>query len=129
MAKKDSDPGREMSNTSNESLDTSVHPEDYVDSLFRNIDWNSRKKKPMSEERWLEPETWRTHSYTMKYLSYQLEEGQVDISNPFHIEEGNKIRSRLEKKRGKKVERGKHYYSDLKVRFVFRKLRLPSSTC
>ena len=98
MARKDSD-------FTNEFLDTSVHTEDYVDQLFKNIDWNSRKKQPMSETRWLEPETWRTQSYTMKYLGYRLEEGQVDLSNPFHIEEGNKIRTRLERKRAKKVER------------------------
>ena len=84
-------------------LDTAVHQPDYVDTLFNNIDWDARKKKPLSEKRWLEPETWETHSYTMKYLNYKIEEGQVDISNPFHIEEGNMIRSRLMKKREKKV--------------------------
>ena len=84
-------------------LDTTVHQPDYVDTLFNNIDWDARKKKPMSEKRWLEPGTWETHSYTMKYLSYKIEEGQVDITNPFHIEEGNMIRSRLMKKREKKV--------------------------
>lgn len=100
-----SDPEQEenIRETSQDVLDTVVHKPDYVDSLFNSIDWDSRQKKPMSETRWLEPETWETHSYTMKYLNYKIEEGQVDLTNPFHIEEGNMIRSRLMKKREKKV--------------------------
>ena len=86
-----------------DELDKAVHQPDYVDSLFNNIDWGARNKKPMSEKRWLESGTWETHSYTMKYLNYKVEEGQVDITNPFHIEEGNMIRSRLMKKRVGKV--------------------------
>ena len=99
----DPEPEKSISDTSQDVLDTVVHKPDYVDSLFNNIDWNARSKKPMSEKRWLEPQTLDTHSYTMKYLNYKIEEGQVDITNPFHIEEGNIIRSRLMKKREKKV--------------------------
>ena len=95
--------GESITDTSQEVLDTAVHKPDYVDTLFNNIDWDARKKKPMSEKRWLESGTWETHSYTMKYLNYKIEEGQVDITNPFHIEEGNLIRSRLMKKRERKV--------------------------
>ena len=99
------DPEQEesISDTSQDVLDTVVHKPDYVDSLFNNIDWEARKKKPMSEKRWLETETWETQSYSTKYLNYRIEEGQVDLTNPFHIEEGNMIRSRLMKKREKKV--------------------------
>ena len=90
-----------------EGPDTKVYPDDYVTQLFNNIDWNSRKKSQSKPETtWLESDTWRSSSYTMKYLNYQLEEGQVDLTNPFHIEEGNKIRSRLERKKGRKVRYG-----------------------
>ena len=80
------------------SLDTKTYPQDYVSELFNSIDWGARVKNPRSEKRWLEKDTWNNYSYTMKYLNYQIEEGQIDLTNPFHIEESNKIRSRLEKK-------------------------------
>ena len=100
MAEKDPEKVRDSSQG---SVDNTVHTEDHVDKLFKAIDWDSRAKKTRSDQRWLEPETWSSLSYTMKYLNYQLEEGKVDLTNPFHIEEGNQIRSRLERKKGRKV--------------------------
>ena len=92
-----------MSNTGDSSvetsLDTTTYPVDYVSELFNSIDWGSRVKDKMSEDHWIDPGSWDQHSYTMKYLQYRLEEGQVDLTNPFHIEESNKIRTRLEKKK------------------------------
>ena len=100
MAEKDPEKVRDSSQG---SVDNTVHTEDHMDKLFKAIDWDSRAKKTRSDQRWLEPETWSSLSYTMKYLNYQLEEGKVDLTNPFHIEEGNQIRSRLERKKGRKV--------------------------
>jgi len=89
--------------TSNDSsfdstLDTKTYPSDYVSELFNNIDWDARVKNPRNETHWIDPGSWGEYSYTMKYLEYKIEEGQVDLSNPFHIEESNKLRSRLVKK-------------------------------
>ena len=80
------------------SLDTKEYPHDYVSELFNSIDWGSRVKNPRSESRWIDPGSWDSCSYTMKYLNYKIEEGQVDLTNPFHIEESNRIRTRLDKK-------------------------------
>ena len=80
------------------SLDTKEYPSDYVSDLFNSIDWGSRVKNPRSETRWIDPGSWDSSSYTMKYLEYKIEDGQVDLTNPFHIEESNKIRTRLDKK-------------------------------
>ena len=87
------------------TLDTKTYPEDFVSRMFNSIDWEARKKTPRSYTEWISIETLRDpeKSYTEKYLSYRVEEGQVDLSNPFHIEESNKIRGRLEKKNKKVV--------------------------
>ena len=87
------------------TLDTKTYPEDFVSRMFNSIDWEARKKTPRSHTEWISIETLRDpeKSYTEKYLSYRVEEGQVDLSNPFHIEESNKIRGRLEKKNKKVV--------------------------
>ena len=89
--------------TSNDSsfdstLDTKTYPSDYVSDMFNKITWGARVKNPRSVKRWLDPGTWDEYSYTRKYLEYKIEEGQVDLTNPFHIEESNKLRSRLVKK-------------------------------
>lgn len=81
------------------SLDTQTYPGDYVSELFNAIDWGSRVKTRRPADHWIDPGSWDKHSYTMKYLEYRIEEGQIDVSNPFHIEESNKIRTRLEKKK------------------------------
>ena len=85
------------------TLDTKTYPEDFVSRMFNSIDWEARKKTPRSNTEWISIETLRNESlsYTEKYLNYKVEEGQVDLSNPFHIEESNKIRGRLEKKKKK----------------------------
>ena len=85
------------------TLDTKTYPEDFVSRMFNSIDWEARKKTPRSDTEWISAETLRNESisYTEKYLNYKVEEGQVDLSNPFHIEESNKIRGRLEKKNKK----------------------------
>ena len=85
------------------TLDTKTYPEDFVSRMFNSIDWEARKKTPRSNTEWISAETLRNESlsYTEKYLNYKVEEGQVDLSNPFHIEESNKIRGRLEKKKKK----------------------------
>ena len=85
------------------TLDTKTYPEDFVSRMFNSIDWEARKKTPRSNTEWISIETLRNDSlsYTEKYLNYKVEEGQVDLSNPFHIEESNKIRGRLEKKKKK----------------------------
>ena len=85
------------------TLDTKTYPEDFVSRMFNSIDWEARKKTPRSNTEWISAETLRNESisYTEKYLNYKVEEGQVDLSNPFHIEESNKIRGRLEKKNKK----------------------------
>ena len=83
----------------NTSLDTQTYPVDYVSELFNAIDWGSRVKTRRPTDHWIDPASWDKHSYTMKYLEYRIEEGQIDLTNPFHIEESNKIRTRLEKKR------------------------------
>ena len=88
------------------SLDTEVYPQDYVSQLFNNIDWSSRVKHPRSEERWVESDTWDKQSYTMRYLEYKVEVDQVDLTNPFHIEESNLVRSRLVKRQKKKDKVG-----------------------
>ena len=62
------------------------------------INWGARVKNPRNVKHWLDPGTWDEYSYTRKYLEYKIEEGQVDLTNPFHIEESNKLRSRLVKK-------------------------------
>ena len=87
------------------TLDTKTYPEDFVSRMFNSIDWEARKKTPRSNTEWISIETLRNESlsYTEKYLNYKVEEGQVDLSNPFHIEESNKIRGRLEKKTKKVV--------------------------
>ena len=89
--------------TSNDSsfdstLDTKTYPSDYVSDMFNKITWGARVKNPRSVKHWLDPGTWDEYSYTRKYLEYKIEEGQVDLTNPFHIEESNKLRSRLVKK-------------------------------
>jgi len=89
--------------TSNDSsfdstLDTKTYPSDYVSDMFNKINWGARVKNPRSVKHWLDPGTWDEYSYTRKYLEYKIEEGQVDLTNPFHIEESNKLRSRLVKK-------------------------------
>ena len=81
------------------SLDTKSYPVDYVSELFNAIDWGSRVKTKRPTDHWIDPGSWDQHSYTMKYLEYRIEEGQIDLTNPFHIEESNKIRTRLEKKK------------------------------
>ena len=95
----------DITDSPNTSLDTSldkeVYPQDYVSELFNKIDWSSRVKNPRSEDRWIESGTWDKHSYTMRYLEYKVEPDQVDLNNPFHIEEGNLVRSRLVKKQKK----------------------------
>ena len=85
------------------TLDTKTYPEDFVSRMFNSIDWEARKKTPRSNTEWISAESLRNESisYTEKYLNYKVEEGQVDLSNPFHIEESNKIRGRLEKKKKK----------------------------
>ena len=85
------------------TLDTKTYPEDFVSRMFNSIDWEARKKTPRSDTEWISAETLRNESisYTEKYLNYKVEDGQVDLSNPFHIEESNKIRGRLEKKNKK----------------------------
>ena len=85
------------------TLDTKTYPEDFVSRMFNSIDWEARKKTPRSNTEWISIGTPRNESlsYTEKYLNYKVEEGQVDLSNPFHIEESNKIRGRLEKKKKK----------------------------
>ena len=85
------------------TLDTKTYPEDFVSRMFNSIDWEARKKTPRSNSEWISAESLRNESisYTEKYLNYKVEEGQVDLSNPFHIEESNKIRGRLEKKKKK----------------------------
>ena len=50
--------------------------------------------------------TWAKQSYTMIYLEYKVEVDQVDLTNPFHIEESNLVRSRLVKKQKKKDKVG-----------------------
>lgn len=85
-------------------LDTTVYPEDYVSKLFHDIDWSSRVQKPRSEQQWLESESWDRNSYTCRYLQYQCEEGQIDLDNPFHIEESNLARTRLFKKTKRRKE-------------------------
>ena len=80
------------------SLDTKTYPKDFVSELFNSINWEERVTKPRPERHWLDPASWDCKSYSMKYLEYKIEEGQVDITNPFHVEESNKIRSRLDKK-------------------------------
>ena len=87
------------------TLDTKTYPEDFVSRMFNSIDWEARKKTPRSNTEWISAESLRNESisYTEKYLNYKVEEGQVDLSNPFHIEESNKIRGRLEKKNKKVV--------------------------
>ena len=42
----------------------------------------------------------------MRYLEYKVEVDQVDLTNPFHIEESNLVRSRLVKKQKKKDKVG-----------------------
>ena len=81
------------------SLDTATYPVDYVSEMFNAIDWGSRVKTRRRTDHWIDPGSWDRHSYTMKYLEYRIEEGQIDLTNPFHIEESNKIRTRLEKKK------------------------------
>ena len=98
------DDGKSDADTSVDStLDTKTYPEDFVSRMFNSIDWEARKKTPRSNTEWISIETLRNDSlsYTEKYLNYKVEEGQVDLSNPFHIEESNKIRGRLEKKKKK----------------------------
>ena len=98
------DDGKSDADTSVDStLDTKTYPEDFVSRMFNSIDWEARKKTPRSNTEWISAETLRNESlsYTEKYLNYKVEEGQVDLSNPFHIEESNKIRGRLEKKKKK----------------------------
>ena len=100
------DDGKSDADTSVDStLDTKTYPEDFVSRMFNSIDWEARKKTPRSNTEWISIETLRNESlsYTEKYLNYKVEEGQVDLSNPFHIEESNKIRGRLEKKNKKVV--------------------------
>ena len=100
------DDGKSDADTSVDStLDTKTYPEDFVSRMFNSIDWEARKKTPRSNTEWISAETLRNESlsYTEKYLNYKVEEGQVDLSNPFHIEESNKIRGRLEKKNKKVV--------------------------
>ena len=98
------DYGKSDADTSVDStLDTKTYPEDFVSRMFNSINWEARKKTQRSYTEWISIETLRdpAKSYTEKYLSYKVEEGQVDLSNPFHIEESNKIRGRLEKKNKK----------------------------
>ena len=100
------DDGKSDADTSVDStLDTKTYPEDFVSRMFNSIDWEARKKTPRSNTEWISAESLRNESisYTEKYLNYKVEEGQVDLSNPFHIEESNKIRGRLEKKNKKVV--------------------------
>ena len=82
-----------------------TYPEDFVSRMFNSINWEARKKTQRSYTEWISIETLRdpAKSYTEKYLSYKVEEGQVDLSNPFHIEESNKLRGRLERKNKKVV--------------------------
>ena len=81
------------------TVDKQSYPSDHVSQLFNSIDWGSRVSKPRSSTHWIQPHTWDTHSYSMRYLQYKIEEGQIDLSNPFHVEESNSIRGRLEKKK------------------------------
>ena len=46
----------------------------------------------------MESNIWATQIYTMRYLEYKVEEGQIDLTNPFHIKESNLVRSKLIKK-------------------------------
>ena len=55
--------------------------------------------------------TWAKQSYTMIYLEYKVEVDQVDLTNPFHIEESNLVRSRLVKKQ-KKIRKIKWVWRD-----------------
>ena len=80
------------------ALDTKVYPQDYVSQLFNNIEWSSRVKHPRSKGRWVESNIWATQIYTMRYLEYKVEEGQIDLTNPFHIKESNLVRSKWIKK-------------------------------
>ena len=80
------------------SLDSKTYPKDFVSELFNSINWDERVRNPRPERHWIDPASWDSKSYSMKYLEYKIEEGQVDLTNPFHIEECNKIRSRLDKK-------------------------------
>ena len=52
----------------------------YVTQLFNNIDWASRVNQEKRKElgnRFVSAESWDTRSYTMDYLHYRVEEGQV----------------------------------------------------
>ena len=88
----------EIDTSIDHSLDTKTYPKDFVSELFNSINWDERIKNPRPERHWIDPASWDGKSYSMKYLEYKIEDGQVDLSNPFHIEESNKIRSRLDKK-------------------------------
>ena len=46
----------------------------------------------------MESNIWATQIYTMRYLEYKVEEGQIDLTNPFHIKESNLVRSKWIKK-------------------------------
>ena len=98
MNKMNDDTDTSLDSTLDTTLDTKTYPKDYVSELFNSIKWDERVKHPRPEKHWIDPASWDSKSYSMKYLEYKIEEGQVDLTNPFHIEESNKIRSRLDKK-------------------------------
>ena len=110
------------------SLDTQTYPVDYVSELFNAIDWGSRVKTRRPTDHWIDPGSWDKHSYTMKYLEYRIEEGQIDLTNPFHIEESNKIRTRLEKKRAVSIISRKTQLKDFYFNFLFSVVRRKSQS-
>ena len=95
------------------SLDSKTYPKDFVSDLFNSINWDERVRNPRPERHWIDPASWDSKSYSVKYLEYKIETGQVDLTNPFHVEESNKIRSRLDKKT--KVIMDSFYFALLEI--------------